>query len=106
MDAMLSPSVAKAIHGLHMLLVLADLILALHLAVILFNVFGIIVIPLGAWCGWRFVRVFWWRALHLGILAMVAVQALFQSICFLTVWHADLVRLAGGQESNAPVLSA
>ena len=88
-----------------MLLALADAILVLHLAVILFNVFGLIAIPLGAWLGWRFVRRFWWRALHLGILAAVAVQAVFGQVCFLTVWHADLLRLAGGRASNAPLIA-
>jgi len=88
------------------LLALADAALALHVAVILFNVFGMIVIPLGAWRDWAFVRVFWWRALHLGILAVVAVQAIVGLACFLTVWHADLVRLAGGQSSNAPLIAS
>jgi len=85
-------------------LVLADLVLALHLGVIAFNVFGLIVIPLGAMRGWRFVRVFWWRALHAGILALVAVQAVAGRACFLTDWHAALVRAAGGSESNAPLI--
>jgi hypothetical protein len=88
-----------------LLLALADTILALHLAVILFNIFGMIAIPLGASRGWSFVRVFWWRALHLGILAFVAVQAIFDQVCFLTTWHADLVRLAGGRASNAPLIA-
>ena len=41
---------------------LADAVLLLHLGIVLFNVFGLIAIPLGAWRGWDFVRVFWWRA--------------------------------------------
>ena len=89
-----------------MLLALADAILALHLAVILFNVFGLIAIPLGARLGWRIVRRFWWRAVHLGILAAVAMQAMFDRVCFLTIWHADLVRLAGGRASNAPLIAS
>ena len=63
---------------------LARLVLAAHVAIILFNVVGLVVIPLGAWRGWRFVRIFWWRALHLAILAIVAVQALLARDCFLT----------------------
>ena len=47
----------------------AAAILWAHVAVIAFNVFGLIVIPLGTSRGWRFVRVIWWRALHLGALA-------------------------------------
>jgi len=87
-------------------LALADAILLLHLGVILFNIFGIVVIPLGAWRGWTFVRVFWWRALHLGTLAVVALQSLFDRLCFLTIWHADLVRIADGRTSNAPAVAA
>ncbi len=75
--------------------VFADLILAVHLAVILFNVGGLIVIPLGAWRHWRFVRGLWWRALHLASLAVVALQAVLGQVCFLTDWQGDLLRAAG-----------
>jgi hypothetical protein len=83
-------------------LALADLVLLLHFAVVLFNVFGIIVIPLGAWRGWAFVRIFWWRALHLATLAVVALQAAAGRLCFLTIWHAALVQMAGSGRSPAP----
>ena len=62
-------------------------ILAVHLAVIGFNVFGLVAIPLGAWRGWRWVRIPWWRALHLGSLAVVALQAVLGRACFLTDWQ-------------------
>ena len=87
-------------------LVLADAVLLLHLCVILFNIFGIIVVPLGAWRGWKFVRVFWWRALHVGVLAVVALQAVMGRLCFLTIWHADLAQLADGRTSNMPGIAA
>jgi hypothetical protein len=83
-------------------LALADLVLLLHFAVVLFNVFGLIAIPLGAWRGWPFVRVFWWRALHLATLALVALQAAAGRLCFLTIWHAALVQMAGSRSSLAP----
>ena len=54
---------------------IAEAILGLHVFVIAFSVFGLVAIPLGAWGGWRGVRVFWWRALHIGILGIVALQA-------------------------------
>ena len=69
---------------------LAAAILAAHLAIILFNLFGLIVVPLGAICGWRFVRVRWWRLLHLVSLAAVAAQAVFGRACILTIWQAAL----------------
>ena len=85
---------------------LADAVLVAHLGIILFNVLGMIVIPLGARQGWKFVRRFGWRALHLGILAAVAIQALFGRVCFLTIWHDDLVRLAGGRPSYVPLIAS
>ena len=71
-------------------MILAEAILAAHLAIILFNLFGLIVVPLGAICGWRFVRVRWWRLLHLVSLAAVAAQAVFGRACILTIWQAAL----------------
>ena len=69
---------------------LADLVLAVHFGVILFNVFGLVAVPLGAWRRWRFVRIFWWRALHLACLIAVAAQAVLGRACFLTIWQAAL----------------
>jgi hypothetical protein len=75
---------------------LGQTILVLHLAVIAFNVAGLVVIPLGAWLGWAFVRIRWLRLLHLGSLAVVALQALFGRACFLTIWQANAT--GGGRE--------
>ena len=72
---------------------LGQLVLALHLVVIAFNVFGLIAIPLGAARGWRWVRIRWWRLLHLASLAVVALQAVLGRACFLTDWQ---VGLTGG----------
>jgi hypothetical protein len=83
----------------------ALLVLLVHVAVILFNLFGLIAIPLGAWRGWRFVRVFWWRALHLAILGLVAVQAVLDQVCFLTAWQRALEHAAGETASGAPFIA-
>ena len=80
---------------------LATLVLALHLAIILFNVGGLVVIPLGAWRQWRFVRIFWWRALHLALLAVVALQAVLGRVCFLTDWQAALA----GASAPTPLIA-
>ncbi len=83
----------------------AAAILWAHVAVIAFNIFGLIVIPLGAWRAWGFVRVFWWRALHLGALALVALQAVLGQACFLTIWESDLLTRAGeAAASNDPMI--
>jgi Protein of Unknown function (DUF2784) len=77
-------------------LLLAELVLAFHVAVILFNLFGMIAIPIGGRRGWNFVRIRWWRLLHLGALAIVALQALLGRACFLTLWQQGLSGKGGG----------
>jgi Zn-dependent protease len=74
---------------------LAAAILAAHLAIILFNLFGLIAVPLGAVWRWQFVRVRWWRLLHLVALAAVAAQAVLGRACFLTIWQAALTGATG-----------
>jgi|SRR5215470_18089263 hypothetical protein len=68
----------------------ATLILLLHLAIVAFNLFGLVVIPVGKWLGWSFVREFWWRFAHVLSLAVVALQAVLGRACFLTIWQAAL----------------
>jgi hypothetical protein len=76
---------------------LAGAVLAVHLVVIAFNLFGMVATPLGGWRGWGFVRVRWWRWLHLASMAVVAVQALAGRACFLTIVQSGL-----SGESGAP----
>lgn len=87
-----------------LLLTVASAVLYLHFAVVLFNVLGLIAIPLGGWLGWSFVRIFWLRALHLASLALVALQALAGRACFLTLWQHDLARLSGGNGNETPLI--
>ena len=82
-------------------MILAEVILAVHVAIILFNLFGLIVVPLGALCRWRFVRVRWWRVLHLILLGTVALQAVAGRACILTLWQAAV---AGGAASPTPLI--
>jgi hypothetical protein len=81
--------------------ILAEAVLIAHLAVIAFNLFGLIAIPLGGWLGWGFVRVRWWRRLHLGLLAVVALQALAGRACILTILQAALV---GADTGRTPLI--
>ncbi|MBU2807796.1 DUF2784 domain-containing protein [Acidithiobacillus ferrooxidans F221] len=83
---------------------LAQAILVVHILIIAFNVFGLIAIPLGAWRGWWWVRIFWWRALHLAALLVVAVQALLGTACFLTIWQSELQEAAGRQGYRLPLI--
>ena len=84
---------------------LALTVLAVHVAVIAFNIFGLIVIPLGAWRGWAIVRGFGWRAVHLALLFVVALQAVFGRACFLTLWQAALEQTAGQTGSREPLIA-
>ncbi len=88
-----------------LLAALALTVLAAHVAIIAFNVFGLLVIPLGAWRGWRWVRILWWRALHLALLVVVALQALLGRACFLTLWQAALEQSAGQPASREPLIA-
>ena len=76
---------------------LGQAILAVHLAVIGFNLVGLAAIPLGVRLGWRWVRARWWRALHVASWAVVALQAVLGRACFLTLWQDELTG-AGGSE--------
>jgi hypothetical protein len=82
-------------------LILADVILAVHFIIIAFNVLGLLVIPIGAAAGWRIVRIAWLRLLHLGVLAVVAGQAIAGRACFLTIWQNDL---AGHSQAADPLI--
>jgi hypothetical protein len=77
---------------------LSELVLAVHAAIIVFNIFGLVAVPIGAWCGWRFARVFWWRALHLLSMLTVAAQALLGRACFLTLWQSSLEHDTGAPQ--------
>jgi hypothetical protein len=88
----------------HLFFAAAAAIFWMHMAVIAFNVAGLVLIPLGAWRYWRFVRNFWLRALHLGALAVVAFQAILGDACFLTIWQSDLLARAGEPTSSEPLI--
>src|SRR5262245_29849720 len=82
----------------------ATLILLVHLAVVAFNVFGLVVIPLGRWLRWGFVHGFWWRFAHVLSLAVVALQAVLERACVLTIWGSALTTDAG--PSDVPPMIA
>jgi hypothetical protein len=76
---------------------LATAVLAVHFGIIVFNVGGLVLVPLGAWLKWAWVRRFWLRVLHVLSLAIVAGQALLGRACFLTIWQAALQSRASGE---------
>jgi hypothetical protein len=70
---------------------IADLVVVVHFAIVLFIVGGLIAVWLGAALGWRWVRNRWFRYLHLAAIGYVALEALLGIACPLTVWE-DLLR--------------
>jgi hypothetical protein len=63
---------------------LARATLTFHFAVVVFNIGALVLIPLGKIFAWAFVRIFWWRAVHIGSMLAVAVQPALGQYCFLT----------------------
>lgn len=79
---------------------LADAILALHVGIVAFVIFGQIAILIGAWRRWRWIRNFRFRAAHLALLLFIALQAWLGKLCPLTVGEQAL-RARAGQDAYA-----
>ena len=63
---------------------LADAVLALHVAIVLFVVAGLVVVIAGNLLAWRWVNAMWFRLAHLGAIAIVVALSWFGIICPLT----------------------
>jgi hypothetical protein len=75
--------------------VLADLIVVIHAFFVAFVVFGMAAILAGVVFGWGWIRNFWFRALHLAAIGVVAAQAVAGVACPLTILENALRRQAG-----------
>ena len=62
----------------------ADLVLLIHVAVVLFNVGGLVAIGLGGYFQWRWVQNRLFRAIHLLALGFVSIEVLLGITCPLT----------------------
>lgn len=71
---------------------LADVVLVVHFAFVLFVVGGFALILAGAALGWRWVRNRAFRYAHLAAIVFVAAEALVGMSCPLTVWEHVLRR--------------
>ena len=69
---------------------LADLVLVLHVALVVFVVGGLVVIIAGNLRRWHWVNVHWFRAAHLVAIAVVVAEAWFGVICPLTSLEVSL----------------
>jgi len=74
---------------------LADLVLITHIAFVAFMVIGLLLILIGGFCGWRWIRNPWFRSLHLAGIGLVVVQTWAGVICPLTTLEMALRERAG-----------
>ena len=81
---------------------LADAVLVVHFAVVLFVVGGLPAIVVGNQLGWQWVNTLWFRFSHLLAIAVVVGQAWLDQYCMLTVAESWLRERAGqaGYESS------
>lgn len=63
---------------------LADAVLALHFALVVFVVGGLVLIVAGNLRGWQWVNAPWFRLLHLATIAVVIAEAWLGFVCPLT----------------------
>jgi len=75
---------------------LADLVLLVHFAFVAFVSLGFLVIWLGYFCRWPFVRDLRFRVTHLLAIGVVLAESLTGFFCPLTTWENQLRRQAGG----------
>ena len=75
---------------------MADAILVLHFAIVLFIAVALPVILIGAACGWRWVRNLPFRLLHIAAIVFVAGESVIGVDCPLTVWEDALRGRASG----------
>ena len=73
----------------------ADLLLGSHVLIVIFIVGGQLLILVGGFAYWQWVRNPWYRAAHLAAMAVVVVQSWAGRICPLTTWEMALRSQAG-----------
>ena len=85
--------------------ILADFVVVVHAVWVCFIVLGMAAILLGVVLKWRWVRNFWFRIIHLLMIATVVVEAFFGVSCPLTDWE-DNLRERSGETIGRGLLSA
>ncbi len=76
-------------------LTLANILLVLHFAVVIFVLAGQALILIGGSLKWSIVRNRWFRASHLAVIAAVTLIAALGELCPLTIWENELRARAG-----------
>lgn len=80
---------------------LADVVLALHFAVVMFVIGGLAAIVAGNRLGWRCVNDWWFRLAHLAAIGVVVAQAWLGLACPLTTLESSLRVRAGAASYEA-----
>lgn len=75
----------------------ADLVLVLHAAYVLFVVLGLVLILVGIWRKWEWIRNFWFRVVHLGMIGVVVAESWIGMVCPLTTLE-NWLRREGGEQ--------
>ena len=79
---------------------LADLILALHVAIAAFVLLGLVLVVVGNLRGWGWVNRLWFRLAHLAAIAFVVAESWFGVVCPLTTFEMWL-RVRAGEPAYA-----
>ena len=75
--------------------VLADAVLLLHFAIVVFVVCGLLVVPIGNMRHWPWVNRLWFRLAHVAAIGVVVAQAWLGKVCPLTTLESWLREQAG-----------
>ena len=79
---------------------LADAVLALHVAVVIFVGGGLLLILVGNWRRWSWVNAWWFRLVHLAAIGVVIAEAWLGVVCPLTTLEMWLRARAAGTTSG------
>jgi hypothetical protein len=79
---------------------LADVVVAIHIAYVSYVIFGELAILLGLFFKWEWTRNLWFRWTHLIAIVIVAAEAIVGFTCPLTKWETALRKWAGEEPSE------
>lgn len=75
--------------------VAADVVVVIHVAYVLFVIFGLLLTMVGGLAGWKWVRNRWFRWIHLTMIGIVVFETWLGITCPLSVWEWQLREWAG-----------
>ncbi|MCA9205881.1 MAG: DUF2784 domain-containing protein, partial [Planctomycetales bacterium] len=75
---------------------LADAVVTLHIAYVLFVILGLLVVLVGRLLHWTWIRNPWFRFVHLAMIGIVVVESWLKITCPLTTLE-DWLRLQAGE---------